>query len=72
MPPKLRELKTALRRAGFVMRSGKGSHTVWMHPGVPDELLTLSGNDGDDARHYQQRDVHQILRRLRDREQRPK
>ena len=32
MPKKIRELKAALASAGFAMRPGKGSHTVWSHP----------------------------------------
>ena len=68
MPPKIRELKSELRRAGFVMRIGKGSHTVWMHPDLPDVQLTLSGHDGDDAHRYQERDVRDILARLHKRQ----
>lgn len=60
MPPKIRELKTSLRRAGFVERTGKGSHTVWSHPLVPGHF-TMAGNDGDDAKRYQERDVRQLL-----------
>lgn len=42
------------------MRPGKGSHTVWEHPLAP-ETLTLSGNDGDDAKPYQEKDVRVII-----------
>ncbi len=49
MPKKIRELKGMLRRAGFVMRAGKGSHTVWSHDKLK-ESITLSGHDGDDAK----------------------
>jgi hypothetical protein len=31
MPRKIRELKAELRRAGFVERPAKGSHTFWEH-----------------------------------------
>lgn len=64
MPPKIRELKAALRRAGFGERAGKGSHTVWSHPLLP-ERFTLSGGDGDDAKRYQERDVQEALARAR-------
>src|SRR3712207_2915888 len=50
MPPKYRELKAELRKAGFALGSGNGSHTNWRHPLVPGLRVTLSGNDGDDAR----------------------
>jgi predicted RNA binding protein YcfA (HicA-like mRNA interferase family) len=66
MPKKLRELKASLRKAGFTQRTGKGSHTVWLHPSL-DATIVLSGNDGDDAKPYQQRDVDLALRKLEDR-----
>ena len=66
MPKKLRELKASLRKAGFTQRAGKGSHTVWLHPSL-DVTIVLSGNDGDDAKPYQQRDVDLALRKLEDR-----
>jgi predicted RNA binding protein YcfA (HicA-like mRNA interferase family) len=61
MPKKIRELKRMLQRAGFVMRAGKGSHTVWSHAEL-QESVTVSGRDGDDAKRYQERDVQQIIR----------
>jgi len=66
MPPKIRELKKQLRRAGFSSCPGKGSHTVWTHPALPKDELTLSGNEGDDAQSYQQLDVRNILKKLRE------
>ena len=65
MPKKIRELKGMLRKAGFDMRSGKGSHTVWSHV-VIDESITVSGNDGDDAKPYQERNVREIIRKVED------
>ena len=65
MPKKIRELKAMMRKAGFIPRPGKGSHVVWEHPELPDELA-LSGNDGDDAQPYQERDVRKILRKLKE------
>lgn len=64
MPPKLRELKARLRRAGFIDRRSRGSHTVWTHPLIPEESVTLSGNDGKDAKPYQESDVRDALRAL--------
>ena len=52
MPKKIRELKRLLRKAGFTDRQGKGSHTVWSHPLLPDEPVTIAGKDGDDAKQY--------------------
>ena len=60
MPKKIRELKSLLQRAGFVMRAGKGSHTVWKHA-MLEESITVSGHDGDDARPYQVRDVLRMI-----------
>lgn len=55
MPRKLRELIADLERAGFTDRGGKGSHRNYMHPrGL---RITLSGQPGDDARHYQEKEV---------------
>lgn len=65
MPQKIRQLKAALSRAGFSVRPGKGSHTVWTHPALPEEELTISGKDGDDAKPYQEKDVRKILERLK-------
>lgn len=52
MPPKVRELIGDLKRAGFVDRGGKGSHRNFVHPRVAKPVV-ISGNPGDDARHYQ-------------------
>ena len=66
MPRKIRELKADLLRAGFTYRTAKGSHTYWTHPLLPQDKLSLSGNDGDDAKPYQEKDVRTILQKLRD------
>lgn len=63
MPLKIRELKSALAKAGFEMRPGKGSHTVWVHPALSDEI-TISGHDGADAQKYQIKYVRNALRKL--------
>ncbi len=62
MPRKIRELKADLRRAGFTekRKRGKGSHSAWKHPAVRGTLF-LSGQDGDDADHYQEEDVRKTL-----------
>ena len=56
MPPKVRELIGELERAGFINRGGKGSHRNFVHPNVA-KPVTVSGNLGDDAKHYQVRAV---------------
>jgi len=59
MPRKIRELIRDLESAGFVLRGGKGSHRRFKHPaGVG---ITISGNPGDDAKPYQERDVENAL-----------
>ena len=68
MPRKIRELKADLRRGGFTWRPGKGSHTVWTHPSLADEV-TLSGNDGDDAKPYQEKQVRDVLGKARETEE---
>ena len=65
MPKKVRELKAMLRRAGFFWRPGKGSHTVWEHPMLSGSL-TIAGRDGDDAHSYQEKQVKDVLRKLRE------
>lgn len=64
MPPKIRQLKSALLRAGFQSRSAKGSHTKWIHPQFPGVYVTLSGKDGSDAKYYQIEDVQDALRKV--------
>ncbi len=64
MPPKLRELMSALDRAGFENRGGKGSHRNYTHPDVA-KPVTLSGKPGDDAKPYQERAVRQAIEESR-------
>jgi predicted RNA binding protein YcfA (HicA-like mRNA interferase family) len=64
MPRKVRQLKADLRWAGFIQRPAKGSHTRWYHPLLPAERVTISGNDGDDARRYQDEEVQDVLAKL--------
>jgi predicted RNA binding protein YcfA (HicA-like mRNA interferase family) len=64
MPRKIRQLKANLRRAGTRQVAQEGSHTKWKHPLVPGTLVELSGDDGDDAKPYQERDLRAALRRI--------
>jgi len=60
VPRKIRELIQDLERAGFVCRGGKGSHRNFKHSrGVK---ITVSGNLGDDAKRYQERDAEKAIR----------
>ena len=59
MPRKLRELIGELERAGFVDRGGKGSHRNYAHPN--GGRVSLSGQRGDDAKPYQEREVRRAI-----------
>jgi len=59
MPRKIRQLIADLERAGFTNRGGKGSHRNYIHPKGP--YVTLSGNPGHDAQHYQEKKVRQVI-----------
>jgi predicted RNA binding protein YcfA (HicA-like mRNA interferase family) len=64
MPRKLRELISELEAAGFINRDGKGSHRNFVHPKVA-KPVTLSGNPGDDAKHYQEKAVKAAIEETR-------
>jgi predicted RNA binding protein YcfA (HicA-like mRNA interferase family) len=59
MPRKIRELISDLVRAGFVDRGGKGSHRNFEHP--HGRRVTVSGQPGDDAKPYQEREVRRAI-----------
>ena len=59
MPRKVRQLIADLERVGFANRGGKGSHRNFTHP--KGLRVTVRGQAGDDARHYQERDVRRVL-----------
>ena len=62
MPKKIRELKSILKKAGFTLLKdrGKGSHTVWEHPNVEQNVI-LSGKDSKDAQKYQEKRVQEAV-----------
>ncbi len=64
MPPRIRELIADLERAGFVNRGGRGSHRNFTHPNVA-KPVTISGNLGNDAKHYQVRAVRMAIEESR-------
>ena len=59
MPRKVRQLIADLEKAGFVNRGGKGSHRNFTHS--KGLRVTVSGQAGDDAKYYQERDVRRAL-----------
>lgn len=65
MPRKVRELAADYVRAGFqlVKKQGKGSHRKYRHPLLPGSIL-LPGQDGDDAKPYQEQDLREALEKL--------
>ena len=64
MPRKIRQLIADLQAVGFKNRGGKGSHRNFTHrKGV---RVTLSGSLGDDAKHYQEKDVRRALDAVKD------
>lgn len=67
MPKKIRELKAMVVKAGYVLRPGrgKGSHTYWKHPLLPEEPLTIPGKDGDDAPLYLEKNIQRVLTKLK-------
>jgi len=65
MPKKIRELKAMLKKEGFTLQSGKGSHTKWYHP-LLKGIVTLSGKDSNDAKLYQEKDVFNAIQKVKD------
>jgi predicted RNA binding protein YcfA (HicA-like mRNA interferase family) len=59
MPRKVRQLIADSEKVGFVNRGGKGSHRNFTHP--KGLRVAISGGAGDDAKHYQERDVRRAL-----------
>jgi predicted RNA binding protein YcfA (HicA-like mRNA interferase family) len=62
MPRKIRELKTQIKREGFIYlpKRGKGSHERWRHP-LLRKTLTIAGKDGDDVPPYLEKQLQQLL-----------
>jgi len=64
MPRKIRQLVSDLERAGFALSpGGKGSHRKFRHPQYAGAVI-LSGKDGDDAHHYQEKQVRNAIREV--------
>jgi predicted RNA binding protein YcfA (HicA-like mRNA interferase family) len=61
MPRTIRELLEDLKAAGFVeIPGGKGSHRKLVHPRYRG-AVTLSGQRGDDAKPYQEKQVRRAI-----------
>ena len=64
MPRKIRQLIADLEQAGFQSApGGKGSHRKFRHPRFSGAVI-LSGKEGDDAHHYQEKQVRQAIRTI--------
>jgi predicted RNA binding protein YcfA (HicA-like mRNA interferase family) len=62
LPRKIRQLIADLERAGFSLVPGdKGGHKKFRHPQLSGSVV-LSGNDGDDAKDYQEKQVRTAIR----------
>jgi len=64
MPRKIRDLIRDLENAGFINRGGKGDHRNFVHPNVR-KPITISGKEGDDAKHYQEKAVRLAIEEAR-------
>jgi predicted RNA binding protein YcfA (HicA-like mRNA interferase family) len=64
VPRKIRQLVADLEQAGFALvPGGKGSHQKFRHPKFPGSMI-LSGQSGDDAQHYQEKQVRDAMRKI--------
>jgi predicted RNA binding protein YcfA (HicA-like mRNA interferase family) len=62
MPRKVRQLIADLEAAGFAqVPGGKGSHRKYRHPRFSGSVI-LSGKDGEDAHHYQEKQIRNAIR----------
>ncbi len=66
MPRKVRDLIRDLLDAGFyeIRSGGKGSHRKFSHALYPG-AVTVSGAAGEDAKHYQEKQVRRAIERLK-------
>ena len=64
MPRKIRQLVSDLEDAGFgYVSGGKGSHRKFVHSKFHGFVL-IAGHDGDDAQHYQEKQVRNALKQV--------
>jgi predicted RNA binding protein YcfA (HicA-like mRNA interferase family) len=62
-PKKIRELKAALRKAGFTNKPAKGNHKKWKHELLSQKII-IAGKDGSDAKPYLEAQVYKALAML--------
>ena len=61
---KIRQLIADLEQAGFALTpGGKGSHRKFRHPRFRGAVI-LSGQDRDDAHHYQEKQVRNAVQEV--------
>jgi predicted RNA binding protein YcfA (HicA-like mRNA interferase family) len=67
MPRKIRDLIRDLRDAGFVQlkNRGEGDHAVYRFNDRPEITVVLDGRPGDDAQHYQEKQIREAIRKAR-------
>jgi len=67
VPRKVRELMRDLTKAGFyeIPGGGKGSHRKFSHVRYRG-AVTLSGASGDDAKHYQEKQVRHAIESVKE------
>jgi predicted RNA binding protein YcfA (HicA-like mRNA interferase family) len=64
MPRKIRQLIADLESVGFArVPGGKGSHRKFQHARLSGSII-LSGQDGDDAHHYQEKQIRNAIREV--------
>ncbi len=63
MPRKLRQLIKDIADSNFrlVAGEGKGSHRKFVHRQFPEVTVMLSGQDGHDAHHYQEKHIRERI-----------
>jgi predicted RNA binding protein YcfA (HicA-like mRNA interferase family) len=66
MPRKVRQLIAEAMANGmeYVPGRGKGSHRLYEHNASGTQIY-LSGHTGDDADHYQEREIRRAIERIR-------
>jgi len=62
----VRDIISDLKQAGFqlVKGQGKGDHRKYRHPALQGSLI-LDGKSGSDAKHYQEKQLREALRKLK-------
>ncbi len=66
MPRKIRQLRSDLQHAGFYLDHQTGSHQIWKHKLISGISVNLVGKDSADAKIYQERELRNALRKLRE------